>query len=412
MTLRRLAVLTSAMLLGASMSLSAAEIVHVKGKTGEPASLVAVDNLVFLSGISGTTGDLAAQVDEVIRKTNEALAARGLDIGDMLQHTLYIRDGASPMAALQRFHGTATAVAPSLKIQKSVGTIVRLPEFPDSNTLVMLDMVAGAPRARGDREEFKRMPFTFGPAEISETITARPFIFTAGTEAMNFENGSLQPGLEDQVNYIVEKLVFGLKKAGVGPGAMISHNLYVRKGTDPIKVIQLFHSAMQKLAPELKEKPSVGTLVVVDGMASDGFLMEMDAIAVPASTPVRRVPNTDHPEIANSVEVRDLVLLAGTEAAQAGQSLPEDAAAQAVIVARKIDQVLRESGLTIGDMVKYKLYVKTGSNVAAVREAFLQEAARLGPALRDNPAAETLAIVEGLAGEPLKVEVSAIAARR
>ncbi|MGC4028659.1 MAG: RidA family protein [Steroidobacteraceae bacterium] len=394
------------------MSLSAAQIVRVKGNTGEPASLVAVDNLVFVSGAVGTHGDAMAQVDEVINKTHQALAARGLGFGDMVQHTIYIKDGVSPLDVLQRFHGTATTLEPSLKEFKSVGTIVRLPEFPNKDSLVMIDMTAAAPKVKGNRAEFNRIPFTFGPAEIGETFEVKPFVFVAGTEAMDFEHGTLVPTIEQQVDVIVNKLQSSLQKRGMTVGDMISHNLYVRKGTDPGKVIQLFHAATHKLAPQLKDKPSVGTLVIVDGMASDGFLLEMDAVAVPSSVKAARVPNSDHPEIANSIAVKGLVTLSGVEAAQANKPLPDDAAAQARIVASKIHDVLRKSGLGIGDLVKYKIYVKAGANAGEVRRAFLDEAQRLAPALKRNPAAETLAMVEGLAGPDLKVEVSAIAARR
>lgn len=412
MNLRRTALLGSALLLCASMGASAAQIVRVKGKVGEPARLVAVDNLVFVSGAVGSKGDAVAQVEEVIRKTNEALATRGLDIGDMLQHTIYIKDGVSPMTVLQHFHGTATRLAPSLKQFKSVGTIVRLPEFPDKDSLVMLDIVAGAPKAKGDRAEFKRVPFTYGPPEISESLEIKPFVFTAGTEAMDFQHGTLRPTIEEQVDDIVGKLESGLKRAGLGVGDMISHNLYVRKGTDPDKVIELFHAATHKLAPQLKQDPSVGTLVIVDGMAADGFLLEMDAVAVPGATPVKRVPYAHPGEIARSVAVGDLVLLSGMEAMDGDKPFPADGEAQAVIAARKINDTLRASGLNIGSMVKYKIYIKKGQDIARVRRSFLDEAARLSPSLKNNPAAETLAIVEGLADPRLQVEVSAIAARK
>lgn len=411
MAWRRIALLTSA-LLCASMGASAADIVRIKGKAGEPASLVAVDNLVFVSGAVGTKGDAMAQVDEVIRKTHEALAARGLGFGDMVQHTVYIKDGVSPMAVLQRFHSTATTLEPSLKELKSVGTILRLPEFPNKDSLVMVDMVAAAPKVKGNRAEFNRIGFTFGPGEIAETFEVKPFVFVAGTEAMDFEHGTLKPTIEEQVDVIVGKLQAGLQKRGMSVGDMLSHNLYVKKGTDPVKVIQLFHAATHKLAPQLKDKPSVGTLAIVDGMAADGFLLEMDAVAVPASVNARRVPGKVHPEIADSITVNGLVTLSGVEAAEAGKPLSADASEQARVVARKVHAVLRDQGLTIGDLVKYKLYVKTGADPAKVRRAFLDEAARLAPSAKANPAAETLIMVEGLAGPDLKVEVSAIAARK
>jgi hypothetical protein len=60
----------------------------------------------------------------VVRKAHEQLAAQGLGIGNMLQHTIYMKDGsASPMLVLQTFHVTATKLAPSLKEFRSVGGV-------------------------------------------------------------------------------------------------------------------------------------------------------------------------------------------------------------------------------------------------------------------------------------------------
>lgn len=407
---RRIALLTPAAVLAASLAACSAKPT-ADNKPAEPAGAVAVGNLVFVSGAVGTTGDAEAQVDEVIRKTNELLAPRGLDIGDMIQHTIYIKDGVSPMAVLNRFHATATSLAPSLKTEKSVGTIVRLPEFPNPDSLVMVDLVAATPKVAGERNEFNRIDFTFGPAEISETIAVDPFIFVAGTEAMDFEHGTLVPTIEEQVDVIVNKLQFGLQKRGLSVGDMISHNLYVKKGTDPLQVIQLFHAATHKLAPQLQDKPSVGTLVIVDGMAADGFLLEMDAVAVPPSVEVARVPYDTPIEIARTVTVGDIVMVSGIGGIESGKPAG-DAVEQAAIAAKEIHASLGASGAGIGDMVKYKIYVKTGADVEKVRARFIEEAARLAPSLKTSPAAETLAIVEGLAQEQMQVEVTAFAAKK
>jgi enamine deaminase RidA (YjgF/YER057c/UK114 family) len=62
-------------------------------------------------------------------------------------------------------------------------------------------------------------------------------------------------------------------------------------------------------------------------------------------------------------------------------------------------------------MVKHKLYVKNGQDVKAVTAAFHKAAQRLAPDLAKNPSAETVIIVEGLAGDAMLFEASVIAAR-
>lgn len=406
----------AAMLLMGSASAQAADIARVPYKAGEGAKgvskLVVVDNYAFPSAAYGTQGDIQAQVDEIVKKMDATLKAKGLSgIGAMLQHTIYLKDGgASPLEVLGRFHATATALAPSLKDQPSVGTIVRVPAFADPNTLVAVDLTAGGPKP------FGRKPFTFGPKEIVETIDDDTLIFTSGLEAMDFENGKLVPTIEEQIPVIVAKLQTALKKHGLDVGNMVSHNLYVTKGTDPMTVITKFHEEARKYAPGLAQHPSVGTLVVVDGMAVPGFLLEMDAVAVKGNpADYKRVPFTEMPmDIAKTVDTGKLVFVAGMEGVDFEKkgSVSPDVYEQVDVAVKKIDASLKAAGLSIGDVVKAKLYVVKGADPEKVRARFNETAAKLAPSLKGKPPAETLIVVEGLAGPTLKFETSVIAAKK
>lgn len=375
--------------------------------------VVAAGGLVFPSAAVGTHGSALDQVDEIVKTMDARLRKAGAGgIGNMMQHTIYLKDGAaSPMDVLGRFHADARKLAPSLVGLPSVGTIVRVPEFADKNTLVAVDLFAGP----GKTADFKRIPFTFGPKEIVETIGTGPVVFTAGLEAMDFQNGKLVPGIDEQIDVIVAKLDGAMKKAGLSVGNMISHNLYVTRGTDPINVIEKFHAATRKYSPGLKEHPSVGTLVVVDGMAVPGFLLEIDAIASkddPAT--LKRVPFTEMPmDIAKTVQAGSLVFVAGMEGVDfdKGGKVSPDVMEQVDASARKIDASLRAAGLSTADLVKYKMYVKKGNDANAVRAHFRKALAKLAGGKQPR-AAETLVVVEGLAGPSLQFEVTAVAAHR
>lgn len=381
-----------------------------------------VGNVVFPSGVYGTDPDPMRQVDEVVQKAHAELARRGLGFGNMIQHTIFLKDGAAqPMAVLQRFHAEAWRLAPSLKEKRSVGTIIRVPDFPDRNTIIMLDIVAGAPQKAGQPDDFARIPFTFGPQEIVETVAVDNLVFTAGLEAMDFEHGTLAPGIDAQVEAIVGKLDGALKKSGLTLADMISHNLYVKRGTDPMHVIDRFHELTRKLAPGLRERPSVGTLAVVDGMAGDGFLLEMDAIAAQprkkgGRNGTRRVLYADRSmPIARSVTAGDLVFLSGADGSDPAKNgaIPRDVFEQVEVAARKIDATLRKSGLSLDDLVKLRLFVKNGAaDPEQVRRKFHEVALRLAPGFSASPSAETVLLVEGLATGDMAFEASAIAARR
>ena len=154
--------------------------------------------LTFLSGVYGTHGTALEQVDEIVAKADAQLRGAGLGIGDMMQHTIFVKDGAAaPIDVLARFHGAARRIAPGLLTQPSVGTIIRVPSFPDPNTLVMVDLTAG--RAPKDGQ-LARIPFIFGPKDIAETIGTDALVFSAGFEGMDFEHGTVQPTLDAQID--------------------------------------------------------------------------------------------------------------------------------------------------------------------------------------------------------------------
>ncbi len=399
---------------------SAATVERVSdGKSGsDTASLVSVGQLIFPSQVAGTHGDALAQVDEIVQGLNDRLAKRGLGVGSMIQHTIFLKNGAAePIKILGRFHEDARRLAPSLKDKPSVGTIIRVPGFADPNTLVLIDSVAAAPAVKGGPDDFKRIPFTFGPQEIGESLEVDNLAFMAGTEAMDFEHRSLPSGIDAQIAAVVGKYDKAIKKTGLTLANMVSHNLYVTKGNDPMYVIKKFHEEARRYAPQMQQTPGVGAMVVVDGMAADAFLLESDAIVARpqvAGQPdnYARVPFETPIDIVKSVAVGDLVFLAGLDATDLKtQAVPPEGVAQVEATVKAIDATLRKSGLSIGDVVKQRLFIKKGADVERLLKAYHQAAAHLAPQLRKHPSAETVVVVEGFETDALQFEASVVAAR-
>lgn len=389
------------------------------GAAAIASEIVSVNNIVFPSAIYGTAQDPLEQVEEVVEKTDALLAKYGLGIGNMLQHTIFVKDGAaSPIDVLERFHATATRLAPSLKEQRSVGTIIRVPELFHKEAVIMLDLVAGVPLQKEQAEDgYRRIPFTFGPEEIAETIGDEKIVFTAGLEAMDFEHGTLAQDIENQIVAIVGKLDTAMKSAGLSLSHMVQHNLYVTKGTDPMRVIQKFHEEVLKHDPQSQNYPSTGALMVVDGMAAPGFLLEMDAVAAkndPGS--LERVLFTEtEANVAKAVSTDDLVYVAAMPGADfsSNMEVPEGIDAQVELAVKNLHNVLQQAGLSLDNIVKHRLVLKNGAaDPAAVRTRFYEAAGRYAPDFKGNPGAETFLIVEGLPSDEQLFAVVAIASRR
>lgn len=130
-------------------------------------------------------------------------------------------------------------------------------------------------------DNFKRTFYEGMQMDICKTLTVGKLVFLSGTEAMDSDKGGAVPeGMTEQIEVVVRKMNAALEEIGLSIGNMIKHTIYMKKGSaDPISVIQKFHEECYSYAPGLKEKPSTGTLAVVDGLAVDTFKVEVDAIA-------------------------------------------------------------------------------------------------------------------------------------
>lgn len=367
-----------------------------------------IDNTVFISGVYGTAAEAADQVEEVVQQADAQLAQQGLGIGAMVQHTIFVKDGAvSPGTVLQRFHAEATRLAPGLAERKSVGTIIRVPDMP-GNAAVMLELVAaGTP---GEVDDFERIPFTFGPQEIAETIRVGDLVYTAGTEAADFEHGTVPSGIDAQMEAVVGKLDAALGRAGLTLADMITHNLYVRKDVDPLHVIEKFHELTHARAPGLKDAPSIGTLALVDGMAGDTFLIEMDAIAaVNKGDNIQRVLFDTPLPIARAVSAGDFVFLSGDTGEEGGADIDS----QIDTVVAKFHDTLQQAGLSIGNIVKARFYLANGAaDPDHVSQRFREAVVKLAPEAADKAYAETMVLTEGVDQEGALAEFIVIASRQ
>lgn len=397
--------------LGLALPARSAEIVRVpftKQEAARPENparasrMVSVDNLVYPSGVYGTRPDPLDQVEEVVETMHARLAGQGLGIGNMLQHTIFVKDGAvDTMAVLDRFHKAATRLAPGLKTRRSVGTIIRVPEMPGTSA-VMLDIVAGKPLAQGaDTDGYKRVPFVYGPQEIAETVTGGRFMFTAGLEAMDFRNGTLPKTLDEQVTAVVDKLEQAFKRAGLSLAQMVQHNIYYKVGADASAIVEKFHAEINKREPLHKKYPGVGAMMGVDGMAAPGFLLEMDAVGTTAAPEeIKGAPYTEVPmdvdKTATVAGLSHIVDVVGVEYAN-GMAYKDGLEGQIELTVKNLRDFMRAGGLDLKDLVKVRLMVKKGAGDAEkVRAKFYDALARLAPELKDAPPAETLLYVEKL----------------
>ena len=130
-------------------------------------------------------------------------------------------------------------------------------------------------------DNFKRTFYEGMQMDIAKTLRVGNLVFLSGTEAMDIKKGGAVPeDTFEQVEVLVRKMHETLQEIGLTLESMVKHTIYMTKGSaNPVEVIRKFHDECYKYAPGLKERPSTGTLTVVEGLAVPSFKVEVDAIA-------------------------------------------------------------------------------------------------------------------------------------
>jgi enamine deaminase RidA (YjgF/YER057c/UK114 family) len=131
-------------------------------------------------------------------------------------------------------------------------------------------------------DNFKRTGYQDMEMDIANTLTVGNIVFLSGTEAMTMVDGqSVVPeDVFEQTEVVVRKMNASLVEIGLTIENMVKHTIYLKKDSaNPVDIIRKFHDECYKYGPGLREKPSTGTLVVVEGLAVPTFKIEVDSIA-------------------------------------------------------------------------------------------------------------------------------------
>jgi len=369
-------------------------------------------SLILPSAIYGTHGTVLEQVDEVTAKIEAMLKAGKLQVGDLMRHTIFLKVGAQePSRIFTKLIGNLRRMGPELTNNPTAGTIVLVPSFPDPATQIMVEFVGGrAPNG------MTRVPIMFGPRMSVESIGNEQFVASFGLEGLDFYGAATQgeldtlQTLDGEIDKMVAILAANMSHAGLGIANVVSYNLYVTKGTDPVQAAAKLQHYLRKRVPNLDQTPSSGTVIVLDGATIPSLKVQLNVIASrnkPAT--LSRVPQGD---LAQSVTADGVVFISGIGGNEKSGA-KADAARQAEDVARGIDAALdKAGGLKLSDVARFDIYVKQGDDTAAALARFYKAARKLDPAFDSSKAAAVVAVVEGFPDAATRFLASAVAARK
>lgn len=373
-------------------------------------------DLILPSAIYGTRGDAMEQVEEITGKVAAMLKAGDLKVGDLMRHTIFLKAGSQePSKIFTRLIANLRGMGPELTNNPTAGTIVVVPSFPDPNTQLMVEFVGGrAPKG------MTRVPIMFGPRMSVESIGNEQFVASFGLEGLDFYGTGMHQieTLEQEIELMVGNLGAVLGHSGLTLANVVSYNLYVTTGTDPVDATSKLHQYMRKRMPNLNDHPSAGTVVVLNGATLPNLRVQMSIIASrskPAS--ISRVPLGEVPAdtAAQSVTAGNVTFISGVggvEYAKNGASAA-DMAGQAGAAAGALATALDNAGgLKLSNVARFEIYIKEGESAADALSSFYKAARSLDSSFDPKRAGAVVAMVQSFPRASSKILVSAIAARK
>ncbi len=407
-------IVTAVMLAALSLSARAAETTVIAQQ--EVALVATAGDLVLPSAIYGTRGDAMEQVEEVTAKIAAMLKAGNLKVGDLMRHTIFLKAGSQePAKIFTRLIGNLRRMGPELTNNPTAGTIVVVPSFPDPNTQLMVELVGGrAPNG------MTRVPIMFGPRMSVESIGNERFVASFGLEGLDFYGTGMHSveNLEQEIELMVGNLGAVLGHAGLTLANVVSYNLYVTTGTDPVDTTAKLHQYLRKRLPEINNHPGSGTVVVLNGATLPSLKVQMSIIASRskpadiARVPQGEVPSDTAAQSATASNVTFVSGMGGVEYAKNGVSA-DNIAGQAKAAANALHSALSNAGgLKLSDVARFDIYIREGENAADALNGFYKAARALDSSFDPKRASAVVAIVQGFPRASSKILVSAIAARK
>jgi len=113
----------------------------------EFAKAIVVGDFAFLSGVSvepgeAPSGDALEQTEVIVKKLNAALQDIGLTLGNLVKHTIYVKQGEDGHAISNKFHDESYRYAPILREKPDAGTMVYVCRLGLEEMKVEIDVIA------------------------------------------------------------------------------------------------------------------------------------------------------------------------------------------------------------------------------------------------------------------------------
>jgi enamine deaminase RidA (YjgF/YER057c/UK114 family) len=340
-------------------------------------------------------GDVAQQVDAIMRIAEWSMGQAGGKLQDVVRSRIYVTD----MAVADQ---AARTLATYFRDVRPVSTLVQVNRLarPEQLIEIEFDAIDGA---TGQAQRITSGRAIEEEYAYSRAVRVGQRILIAGTTALNAQGVVEGPGdMYRQTRRTLDTIFWALEQAGGTPGDIVYTKTFVTDLTQTEAYTRAWVEALGDVRP-------TSTLLAIPGLVRPEMLIEIEAEAILGAASTRRDIYTAHQRekprgYARAVEVGDWVYVSGCTSMSPTSQVQAvgDWAAQNDIAHEAIQWALVQAGATLDDVIRRRIFTVESAQVNRQQGA--------GPAWFAHSCPASLGCrIAGLARPELLVEVEVAA---
>jgi 2-iminobutanoate/2-iminopropanoate deaminase len=404
---------------------------YYRGVKQQFSKCVVVNNLIFLSGMSGynlENGEVSSDdMEEQLVTALDNMRSILEEAGSSLENLVICNDGVKHLQDYWRLRGRGAdyfvKYAPYLVEQPATGMFMMPVSFAKAKYLVQLDSIAVVSRDKPGWEMNKySMTYHGVKAAFSRSIVVGNLIFCAGMAGRTMETGYIESDdLTEQLIVALDKTKVAMEVAGSSMDNIVKTTIALKDMNDYQRVREVELEYFRQHAPLLVEEPPASTVVQPLSLANRQrrpYLVEVEAVGVVSrDKPGWRVKT--YPLYYGGVKQRfskcavvgNLIFLSGMSGCslENGKVSSDNMEKQLVVALDNIRSILEEAGSSMNDIVKTSIALKDMKDYQRMREVELEYFRQHAPLLVEEPPASTVVQPVSLSKSEYLVEVEAIA---
>ncbi len=408
---------------------------------------VVVDNLIFLSGMTGqdveagkaTSNVLEEQMVIALDKIRTAMEEAGSSMNNIIKTIMFLKD----VKDYPRMRKTELEYyqkhAPLLVEDPPLSFFIRPASLARPEYLIEIDVIGVVSRDKPGQEVIfypaywggKKLAYPHVAPEapkFSGAVVAGNLIFTGGVGRDPVTGKVASGGIEGQMVVALDEIRMAMEEAGSSMNNVVNTLMLLTNLKDYPRMRKTEVEYYQKYAPLLVEDPPASTFIQPAALATPEYAIEIATTGVISrdkpGCEVTFYPDywggkklayphvaKEAPKFARTVVVGNLVFVSGCEALNPETVRTETNVfeEQMLICLDKVKMGLEEVGSSMNNIVKTFMLLTNLENYSSMRKIELEYYQKHAPLLVEQPPASTFIQPVSLARPPFLIEIEAIA---